>query len=144
MRLEELVNRHYDQLNSTDRMIWKYVYNNKNFCINCSINELAEKCNVSRTTIMRFAQKLSLSGYSELKLILKGEREQRPSELKNQTNELCELYQHIIQEIEKRIIQKSATYIQSKTNFCIWFRGFSEKYCRRIETHVLYKRKVYH
>ena len=102
MRLEELVNRHYDELNSTDRMIWKYIYNNKDFCINCSINELAEKCNVSRTTIMRFAQKLSLSGYSELKLILKGEREQKPSGLKNQTNELCELYQHIIQEIEKK------------------------------------------
>ena len=102
MRLEELVNKHYDELNSTDRMIWKYIYNNKNFCTQCSINELAEKCNVSRTTIMRFAQKLTLSGYSELKLILKSEREQRNLEKKDQTNEICALYQHIIQEIEKK------------------------------------------
>ena len=36
-----------------------------------SIQELACSCNVSHTTILRFAQKLGLNGYSELKFYLK-------------------------------------------------------------------------
>lgn len=55
MKLEELVNKYYANLNNTDLLIWKYIYNHKKACQNYSINELAEKCNVSRTTIMRFA-----------------------------------------------------------------------------------------
>ncbi|MDY4308061.1 hypothetical protein SNF32_15765 [Enterococcus mundtii] len=36
-----------------------------------SINELAKQCNVSRTTIMRFCQKLGFDGFSEFKYHLK-------------------------------------------------------------------------
>ena len=75
MRLEELVNKHYDKLNHSDLYIWKYIFNHKKDCCNLTIDELANRCNVSRTTILRFAQKLSLKGYSELKIYLKCESE---------------------------------------------------------------------
>ncbi|MDV4150439.1 MurR/RpiR family transcriptional regulator [Clostridium sp. AL.422] len=76
MKIEELINKHYDKLNYNDKYIWNYIQKNKKKCCNLTINELAEKCNVSRTTILRFAQKLSLKGYSELKVYLQWDVDQ--------------------------------------------------------------------
>lgn len=44
-----------------------------------SIQELASKCNVSHTTILRFTHKLGLQGYSEMKIHLKWEDKQQNS-----------------------------------------------------------------
>lgn len=71
MKIEELVYENYNKLNENDIYIWNFILSNKNICRNMSIQELASKCNVSHTTILRFAQKLGLQGYSELKVYLK-------------------------------------------------------------------------
>lgn len=73
MKLEDLVSKNYHKLNPNDLMIWKYIYANKEECSNLPIEVLADKCNVSRSTIMRFAQKAGLAGFSELKTHLKWE-----------------------------------------------------------------------
>ncbi len=75
MRLEELVNKYYDKLNENDKMIWQYIQANKKKCCDISIEELAEICCISRTTISRFTQKLSFDGFREFKLHLKLECE---------------------------------------------------------------------
>lgn len=75
MRLEELVNRHFDKLNENDKMIWQYIQGNKKKCCDISIEELAQLCAISRTTISRFTQKLSFEGFREFKLHLKLECE---------------------------------------------------------------------
>lgn len=71
MKIEELVYENYEKLNENDIHIWNFILKNKNICRNMSIQELANNCNVSHTTILRFAQKLGLQGYSELKVYLK-------------------------------------------------------------------------
>lgn len=78
MSLEELLNTYYDRLNENDLYIWEYIRHHKQECENASIEQLASKCNVSRSTILRFAQKLSLKGFGELKLYLKWEKEHQP------------------------------------------------------------------
>ena len=77
MKLAELVNQHYKELSSNDLYIWDYIQAHGKECQNLSIVELAQRCHVSKTTILRFAQKLSLKGYSELKVYLSWEN--RPS-----------------------------------------------------------------
>ena len=77
MKLETLVYDNYKSLNENDKYIWKYILNNKKECENMSIQDLAANCNVSHTTILRFAQKLGLNGYSELKFCLKLENNKR-------------------------------------------------------------------
>lgn len=74
MRIEELVNKHYDELNENDIHIWQYILKYRHECENLSIDELASQCYVSRTTVMRFAQRLGLKGYAELKWYLKMDR----------------------------------------------------------------------
>ncbi|UPA31148.1 MurR/RpiR family transcriptional regulator [Terrisporobacter glycolicus] len=74
MKIDELVNKYYDRLSQNDLHIWQYINSNKEECCNLSIHELAVRCNVSKTTILRFAKKLSLKGYSELKVYLSWEK----------------------------------------------------------------------
>lgn len=71
MTLEEIVDQHYDVLNENDLYIWQYIYHHKKECQKMSIQELAHACNVSHTSIIRFAKKLELDGYSELKVYVK-------------------------------------------------------------------------
>lgn len=78
MKLVELVNKNYDQLKQNDLHIWNYISNHKKECCDLTIDELAAKCNVSRSTILRFAQRISLKGYSELKIYLKWEVKENP------------------------------------------------------------------
>ena len=75
MKLEVLVSKHYEELNPNDLIIWRYITQNKEQCLNMTIEALAHFCNVSRSTVMRFAQKIGLSGYSEMKACLRFELE---------------------------------------------------------------------
>ena len=79
MRIYELVNENYKHLNKNDLYIWSYISNHIKECSNLSIEELAKRCNVSRTTILRFSKKLGLKGYSELKVILSMEKKVQPN-----------------------------------------------------------------
>ena len=67
MRLEEIINRHRNELNDTDMAIWKYILQHRAEARHISIHELARACAVSSTTIVRFAQKLGFDGFGELK-----------------------------------------------------------------------------
>ena len=71
MKLQELVNSHYDSLNENDIHIWEYILAHNKECENLTIDELASRCYVSRTTVMRFAQRIGLKGYAELKSYLR-------------------------------------------------------------------------
>ncbi|EGT3600858.1 MurR/RpiR family transcriptional regulator [Clostridium perfringens] len=102
MRLEELVNKHYDKLNHSDLYIWKYIFNHKKDCCNLTIDELANRCNVSRTTILRFAQKLSLKGYSELKIYLKWESEDKEFNEKDYLKVVCNDITKFISDMQEK------------------------------------------
>lgn len=71
MSLDKLVESHYDQLNEIDLYIWQYILHHKRECQKISIHELAQECNVSHTSILRFTKKIGLDGFSELKVYIK-------------------------------------------------------------------------
>lgn len=77
MRFDELINNNYSKLNENDLYILKFICSNKKECSNLSINKLGDKCNVSRTTILRFTQKLGFKGYSEFKVFLRWQEEEQ-------------------------------------------------------------------
>ena len=73
MRLEEIINEHKQFLNQTDVAICQFILNHRNQIRHISIHDLAKKCCVSSTTIVRFAQKLGFDGFSDFKALLKQE-----------------------------------------------------------------------
>ena len=101
MSFDELVNKYYSLLNQNDLVILRYIKDNRKECENLSINELALKCNVSRTTILRFAKKLSLKGYSELKLYLKLQNKKTKENIYN-INLVYNAYQEAISYIKEK------------------------------------------
>lgn len=100
MKLEELINKYYKKLNETDIHILKYIMNNKSTCYYLGINDLADQCNVSRSSILRLAQKLEFSGYSEFRVFLKWQDKEDPAEEKNSTKILSEDFHETIKYIQ--------------------------------------------
>lgn len=60
----------YDSLTKAEKKVADVVLDKADEIIYDSITELAEKCNVGETTIIRFCRKIGLSGYQEFKLLL--------------------------------------------------------------------------
>lgn len=106
MRLEELINTNYDNLNENDLYIWDYMCAHRRECEQLSIEALAEKCHVSRSTILRFSKRLGLKGYAELKVYL---RISNASQQQKQTG--LELVYHIYKEYMDVIKEKDVTRI---------------------------------
>lgn len=71
MRLEDLIEQNYHKLSANELYIWDYIRKHPEDCRTISIDQLAAACNISHTTILRFAKKLGLKGFSELKVVLK-------------------------------------------------------------------------
>jgi len=67
VNLEELINKNYEYLSDTDFTIAKYVLANKDKIGNMGINQLAKNSLASKSSVLRFAQKLGFGGYSEFK-----------------------------------------------------------------------------
>ncbi|MFN2747866.1 MULTISPECIES: MurR/RpiR family transcriptional regulator [Bacillus] len=95
MQLEELMNKHYKKLNDNDFHILKYILNHQDTCYKLGINELAKKCNVSRTSILRLSQKLDFSGYSEFRVFLKWEAERQQEDPED-----CRSFESLMRDIE--------------------------------------------
>lgn len=96
MKLEELVNKNYQQLNENDLYIWNYIIHHKKECEHLSIDELAMRCNVSRSTILRFSKRLGLRGYAEFKVFLRidNQSEKQSAIVDDIYNSYVEMLQH--------------------------------------------------
>lgn len=104
--IEELVNKNYHKLKETDLIIWKYISTHRKACCDYTIYELADVCNVSRTTVLRFAQKLTLSGYSELRTLLKLDYQQKSANYISNPKDLILLYHQIVTEMQNKDFTK--------------------------------------
>lgn len=103
MDLEAVINRQRARLNENDLLIWEYIAHNRRACERLSIEGLGAHCHVSRTTIMRFAQKLGFAGYSELKMHLRLENEQRhTTDAADEIAQVCAAYQQVVDELAGR------------------------------------------
>lgn len=122
MKLDELVNNHYKDLNENDIYIWNYISTHRKECEKMVIDQLAFQCNVSRTTILRFAQKLSLKGYSELKVYLRMENKE-PMEDQNDFDKVCSTHQELANVMRAKDCTKICKLIDEAENLYIYGTG---------------------
>lgn len=102
MNIQELMNKYYNNLNENDKLICKYIINNKDTCYKLSIDEFAKKCNVSNTTLFRFAKKISLPGFSELKARIRLEAESKSNEKTDFLGNVIDSYHKMVEDIKNR------------------------------------------
>lgn len=71
MDLNQLINTHYEKLNETDLVIWRYICTHIQAYREWTMHSLAKGCSTSETVVSRFCKKLGFEGFSELKILLK-------------------------------------------------------------------------
>lgn len=77
--ISSLIKKNKEKLSNTDLVIAREILEN-GIDYNLSINDLAEKCYTSRTSVLRFAKKIGFSGYSELKFYINENEDENKSE----------------------------------------------------------------
>lgn len=127
MRLEELVNQNYNRFNENDLMIWSYIQAHKKECCQISIEELAARCCISRTTISRFTQKLSFDGFREFKLHLRLEYEQDQVQSSILLDQVCTNYQKCIQAAKDTDMQEICERIYSSNRLFAYGTGETQQ-----------------
>ena len=99
MTLSELVSNNYDVLNENDFYIYQYIVHHQKEVQKMTIYELAEQCNISHTSILRFAKKLGLDGFGELKVYLKWELNRKKSFDRDKVRLIVGEYNDIINDL---------------------------------------------
>ncbi|MDO5547875.1 MAG: hypothetical protein Q4F79_05240 [Eubacteriales bacterium] len=100
MSVEELVNKNYARFSESDRAVWRYISEHRGECGDLAISAMAKKCCVSRTAVMRFAQKLGFHGFAELKVYLKLDNQQ--TEVSDQIDQVCKTYRNVAENIRQK------------------------------------------
>lgn len=104
MSIEELINQKFSCFSESDKAVWKYIATHRIESTKMSINDMAQKCFVSRTAVMRFSQKLGFRGFAELKLYLKMDNPM--TEISDQINQVCNTYHSVAESIKKKDCDK--------------------------------------
>lgn len=145
MRFQELVNQQYGELNENDMIICKYIINHTKECSEFTLDELANECHVSKTTIMRFSQKLGLEGYSELKIILKWEIKNRVNMLDKTLENVCSNYNRLMKEMSERNFDDICkTIYEAKRIFVCGTGAVQNNVAREISRIFLYANRFIH
>lgn len=122
MTLDELFNANRSQLGENDLHIWSYITAHRRECAALSIEALGRRCNVSRTTILRFARKLGLHGFSELKVLLRMEDKQQHA-LPDYIEQTCAVYNDMITELRVKDCSALFRRIDEAENLYVFSSG---------------------
>ena len=139
--VEELMNRYYENLNENDKLICKYIINNKDTCYKLSIDEFASKCNVSTTTLFRFAKKISLPGFSELKARLRLEVESRTNEKSDFLTNVTSSYHKLVEDIKNRDCDNVFENIYKSKRIIVFGSGYAQARVASEFKRIFYQQK---
>ena len=116
MNIEELVNQNYKHFSESDRAVWAYLSEHRSECANMTIKKMAQKCCVSHSAVMRFAQRLGFHGFAELKLYLKIDEQKMTTH--DELAQVCTLYQNVMHSIcEKNCDPLFDAFEQAKEHY---------------------------
>lgn len=88
--IRDLVINNYSKLTASDTYIAKKILNNEISTNFETIEEFADICTVSKSTVIRFTRKLGIDGFAELKLLLRLEENQSKQINQSFINRVCD------------------------------------------------------
>lgn len=75
MKINDLIKENYKFLDKNDIRLYSYIMQEKSDFVEDTLKEFSKKSKFSESAIVNFAKKMGLEGYSELKYLIKWERE---------------------------------------------------------------------
>ena len=126
MKLEELMNQHYDSLNMGERQVMTDFIKYQKETKNLSCEQLAQQCHISRATLLRLLKKVGLHSFAEFKLFIKDEKE---SAAKGSLAllEICEDYHRMLREMQSRDYMPVCKKIRDAKTIYIYGTGNAQK-----------------
>lgn len=128
--LSERINKHYSSLNDTEIYILKKILALQTEIDKLGIEELARKCDTSKSSIMRLTQKIGFSGYSEFKSYVKWEKNKKPT--MDEDNFTCleeDFLQTIKQMKDSTQIERLAEKIKESDQIILYGTGQAQRHC---------------
>lgn len=111
----------YNTLSKVQKNIADYILNNKSEVVRITISELAQKCNVSEPTVIRFINKLDYSSYQTFRIDMAGELSKETTRSSSNGIKIDDGYQNIeatddIEIVKQKVIASAACAINDINN----------------------------
>lgn len=126
MKIDELINKYYNNLSENDKLICKYIMKNKDTCYKLSIDKFSSECHVSKTMLFRFAKKISISGFSELKVRLRWEAENNNSCKTNFLSDVTDSYHKMIEDFKNRDCNSIFQKLYQSKRILVYGSGYAQ------------------
>lgn len=113
-------------MNESEREITRYILKNRAACARASIGETADACHVSRTVLVRYAKKLGLPGYRELKAMLKLEHREAAQDAGVLLDELTGNYHKMLEDFRNRDFRNLCERIRDADRILVYGSGYAQ------------------
>lgn len=128
MRFEELMNRYYRTFSENEKYVCRYIMEHKKECCRKSIDEFAKECHVSKTMLVRFAKKMQLPGFGELKAMIRLETEENLASQDKLLDEVTGSYHKMIDDFYKRDLNGILEMINRAHRILIYGSGSAQSH----------------
>ena len=124
--LEILLNRYYKEFSENEKYICHFLMEHYQECVSETIGEFARRCGVSQTMLVRFAKKMRLSGYREMKAILKVGLEEPDIKAEGLMEKVMDSYHKMMDDLMKRDFSKLFQLFTKSGRIYVYGSGSSQ------------------
>ncbi len=126
MTIDLLLNQRYERLNENEKHICHYLSSHLRECSKQSVDDFACGCHVSKTMLVRFAQKLGFSGWRELKAKVKLDLLEQASGTGNLLEHITDSCQKMMDELLKKDLTPFFTLLKNAQRVFVFGSGSSQ------------------
>lgn len=126
MRIDELLNYYYEEFSENEKYVCHFLSRHLEECSKQTIEEFAAGCNVSKTLLVRFAKKLGLTGYSELKARIKIELQEKEAGTGGLLQIMTDSYHKMMDDLIKKNLSGFFDKLYSAERVFVYGSGSSQ------------------
>lgn len=126
MRIDGLLNDHFESFSENEKYVCRYLSGHYEECSKKTIEEFARSCNVSKTLLVRFAKKLGLSGYSELRARIRIELKERDTSTDGLLQTMTDSYHKMMEDLEKKDLTGFFAKLEAAKRVFVYGSGSSQ------------------
>lgn len=126
MKIDELMNKYYGELNENERYLCKYLSGHKKEFVQFPIDEIARRCGVSKSLLVRFSKRLGLNGFRELKALIRMEEYEEQENTDDLMKRMTDSYHKMIDDFRKRDYTDIFEAIEKSERVIVYGSGSSQ------------------
>lgn len=126
MEIDRLLNLKYDTFSENEKYVCHYLSGHLRECCLRSIDAFARDCHVSKTLLVRFAQKLGFVGYSAMKAQIKLDLQERRSDADGLLDHITGSYNKMMDDLLKKDVTRFFHLLEHSQRVFVFGSGSSQ------------------